>query len=106
MGTALSELAARALAAEAGATSLDGLWRRAALATIATGQPVDPPVGELRRLAAPARAWDDLPGWPAEAIDDRVRRLRDTHRLAIVRRDRAWLAELADSWRAAPDRTD
>jgi hypothetical protein len=101
VGNTLSELAARALASDSGATGLDGVWRHAALATIAAGQPVDPPTEALRGLAAPSRAWDDVPQWPVEALDDRVGRLRDTHRLAIVRRDRAWLTELADSWRAA-----
>jgi hypothetical protein len=102
MGNSLRELAARALASDCKATDLDGVWRHAAVATIAAGRPVDPPAGELRRLAAPSRVWEDLPRWPAEYIDDRVGRLRDTHRLAIIRRDQAWLTELADSWRAAP----
>ena len=99
--TGLDRLAANALDAGDLPVGLEGLWLRAALTTVATGCAVDPPADELMQLTTPDRAWADLPRWPPESIDDRVGRLRDTHRLAISLGNAAWLSQLDSCWSRA-----
>jgi hypothetical protein len=71
------------------------------LTTVAFGRRVDPPLAELKALTRPENAWRDLPPWPPEAVDDRVRRVRDAHRLAISLRDTDWLSQLDSCWAKA-----
>jgi hypothetical protein len=98
---ALDRLAANALEAGDLPVGLEGVWQRAALTAVATGRVVDPPLGELMRLTTPASAWADLPRWPSESIDDRIGRLRDSHRLAIALGNTAWLSQLDACWSSA-----
>jgi hypothetical protein len=98
---ALDRLAANALEAGDLPVGLEGVWQRAALTAVATGRVVDPPLDELMRLTTPASAWADLPRWPSESIDDRVGRLRDSHRLAIALGNTAWLSQLDACWSSA-----
>jgi hypothetical protein len=73
--------------------SLEELWRRAAVAG------VDPAIEEL--LSA-LPAWDDVVALPSDALDERLGRLFDTHRLAIAHSDLDALRALELRWRSAP----
>lgn len=74
--------------------SLEELWRRAAVAG------ADPAIQELLLSAPPA--WDDVVALPSYALDERLARLFDTHRLAIALRDLDALRALELTWRSAP----
>jgi hypothetical protein len=73
--------------------SVEALWRQAAAAG------VDPAIEEL--LSA-LPAWDNVVALPSDALDERLARLFDTHRLAIALRDVDSLRELELTWRSAP----
>jgi hypothetical protein len=91
-----------ALARQGAAASIEEIWRRAALETLASGRLIDPPVLDLKRLTTPARAWLEIAPWPRnEAMWHRIGRLFDCHHLAIASGDRDWLAQLDQSWEAA-----
>ena len=101
----MSRLAAAArakLGMSDAAAPLEHLWLRAALETVASGELVEPPLAELKRLTRPERAWHEVAPWPAEALQDRIRRLMDSHRLAIAINDMEWLDQLDASWEIAP----
>lgn len=94
---------ARALISQLGdATSLEQIWELAAVKTMARGLLIDPSSHELKRLTTPWRAWSDFSPWPMDAFQDRIGRLMDTHRLAIVQDDAAWLMQLDATWEDAP----
>ncbi len=98
----LADAAAAAQATRAAPSPLEQLWLRAALRTAATGRLTDPPVTDLRRLTGPATAWQGIIRWPISAIQDRIDRLVDCHRLAIAYDDPGWLDQLDAAWTAAP----
>jgi hypothetical protein len=97
----LQEIARQRLATAKREDSLEALWGQFALESLAAGRPVDPEVAEVRRLTAPDRAWRDVPPWPRDWLWFRVDALFRAHRLAIVREDRDWLAELQRCWEPA-----
>jgi hypothetical protein len=100
--TGLADAAAAALPTRVAPTPLEQLWLHAALHSTATGRRTDPPVADLRRLTEPASAWQGLPPWPVAAIQDRIDRLMDCHRLAISYQDADWLDQLDAVWAVAP----
>jgi hypothetical protein len=101
----MSRLAAAAhekLGMSGAAAPLERLWLRAALETVASGELIEPPLAELKRLTEPAHAWQQVAPWPAEALQDRIGRLIDSHRLAIALTDMDWLDQLDAAWESAP----
>jgi hypothetical protein len=80
-----------------GPPTLEEVWRGAALPP-----PADPPRDVLERLTAPDAAWRGVVAWPLEALDERIARLFDTHRLAIALGATAWLERLDEAWRRCP----
>lgn len=76
---------------------LEEVWRSAALPP-----PADPPRDVLERLTGPDAAWRGVAAWPLEALDERIARLFDTHRLAIALGATAWLERLDEAWRRCP----
>ena len=96
--SALAQQAARVLATDALPGGLEGLWQRAALVAIATGEQVDPALPALMQLTMPDRAWAEVPAWPSDVLTDRCMRLRDTHLLAISLGETSWLSQLDACW--------
>ncbi len=99
----MAEVARAALARQGPATSLEVIWRKAALETVAGSLLIDPPASDLKRLTTPARSWLDIAPWPRnEAMWDRIGRLFDCHHLAIASGDQEWLVQLDESWAVSP----
>ena len=104
--TRIAVLAREKLGQPSWDASLEALWRRCALASLADGRLVEPATAEVRRLTAPDLVWSDVPPWPMEYWWDRISAVRTAHHLAIAIDDRAWLEELFASWALAPEGED
>jgi hypothetical protein len=101
--TRIAELARETLGRRTWDGSLEALWRRCALASLADGRLVEPATADARRFTMPERAWSDVAPWPREYEWDRMAALRMAQYLAMVRSDRIWLTELFACWASAPE---
>jgi hypothetical protein len=98
----LREFAREKLARLSIGGSLEWLWAQFALESLSAGRIVEPETSDVRRLTAPDRIWSGVAPWPREEGWYRIAAVSRAHRLAIIRDDREWLAELGRCWDALP----
>src|SRR3982750_3705378 len=99
----LADAAREALDRHAGATSIESIWRRAALEMVLSGRLVDPPIEGVGPPPTAATAFAGGPAWPVELWWHRTAALHASHRLAIEVGDGRWLAQLYEAWEADPE---
>jgi hypothetical protein len=64
--------------------SLESLWLKFALESLAAGRLVEPETTDVRRRTAPERIWLDVAPWPRDETWYRIDAVSRAHRLAIV----------------------
>jgi hypothetical protein len=103
MSQSLRDLAQQRLDQLEGIMSIERIWLLSALKSTAEGTLIEPELEILKQLTADTGAWDGVSRWRPEDVWSRIAAVMSSHRLAIVKRDDEWLAQLYAVWETCPE---